>query len=216
MSLQLGNQIPDFTQDSTDGQINFHDFIDGGWSILFCHPKDFSPVCTTEFGQLSKLKSEFDKRGVKCVGLCCDTVENHKLWLHDINETQGVTLNFPLVCDPDGKVASLFGMSCTDPADTICARSVFIIDPNKKLRLTLTYPEPTGFNFSELLRVVDSLQLTDTHKVATPVDWKYGDDVIILPSVSNEDAKTMFPHGWDEQKPYLRVAKQPHKESAVA
>ncbi len=214
MGLQLGDQVPDFTQDSTDGQINFHDYIDGGWAILFSHPKDFTPVCTTELGQVSKLKSEFEKRGVKVIGLSCDTVESHKRWLQDIEDTQGIALNFPLIGDADRKVASLYGMIHPNADDTMTVRSVFVIDPNKKLRLTLTYPAPTGRNFDEILRVVDALQLTDAHKVATPVDWKPGEDVIILPSVSNDDAKGLFPDGWDEKKPYLRVTKQPGKTPA--
>ena len=214
MGLQLGDQVPDFTQDSTEGQISFHDYIDGGWAILFSHPKDFTPVCTTELGRVSKLKGEFDKRGVKVIGLSCDTVESHKRWLRDIEDTQGIALNFPLIGDPDRKVASLYGMIHPNADDTMTVRSVFIIDPNKKLRLTLTYPAPTGRNFDEILRVVDALQLTDAHKVATPVDWKPGEDVIILPSVSNEDAKGLFPDGWDEKKPYLRVTKQPGKTPA--
>ena len=214
MGLQLGDQVPDFSQGSTDGQIDFHDYIDGGWAILFSHPKDFTPVCTTELGQVSRLKGEFEKRGVKVIGLSCDTVESHKRWLQDIEDTQGIALNFPLIGDADRKVASLYGMIHPNAADTMTVRSVFIIDPNKKLRLTLTYPAPTGRNFDEILRVVDALKLTDAHKVATPVDWKPGEDVIILPSVSNEDAKGLFPDGWDEQKPYLRVTKQPGKTPA--
>jgi len=214
MALQLGDAVPDFTQDSTDGQIKFHDYIDGGWAILFSHPKDFTPVCTTELGRVSKLKPEFEKRGVKVIGLSCDTVESHKRWLQDIEDTQGIALNFPLIGDPDRKVASLYGMIHPNADDTMTVRSVFVIDPQKKLRLTLTYPAPTGRNFDEILRVVDALQLTDAHKVATPVDWKQGEDVIILPSVSNEDAKGLFPDGWDEKKPYLRVTKQPGKTPA--
>ncbi|MCH7903818.1 MAG: peroxiredoxin [Armatimonadetes bacterium] len=214
MSLQLGDQVPDFTQDSTEGQINFHHYIDGSWAILFSHPKDFTPVCTTELGQVSKLKGEFEKRGVKVIGLSCDTAEDHARWIGDIEDTQGIALNFPLLADADRKVASLYGMIHPNADDTMTVRSVFIIDPNKKLRLTLTYPAPTGRNFNEILRVVDSLQLTDSYKVATPVDWQQGEDVIILPSVSNDDAKSMFPDGWDEQKPYLRVTKQPGKTPA--
>ena len=211
MALQLGDPVPDFTQSSTEGDVRFHEFIDGKWAVLFSHPKDFTPVCTTELGQVSRLKPEFDKRGVAVIGLSCDSVEDHKRWLADIEETQGVALNFPLLGDADRKVANLYGMLHPNANDTFTVRSVFVIDPNKKLRLTLTYPAPTGRNFTEILRVIDSLQLTDKHKVATPVDWKQGDDVIILPSVSNEDAKSLFPDGWDEKKPYLRVTKQPGK-----
>jgi alkyl hydroperoxide reductase subunit AhpC len=214
MALQLGDHVPDFTQESTEGPIKFHEYIEGSWAVLFSHPKDFTPVCTTELGQVSKLKPEFERRGVRVIGLSCDTVEDHKRWLKDIEDTQGVALNFPLLGDADRKVANLYGMLHPNANDTFTVRSVFVIDPNKKLRLTLTYPAPTGRNFGEILRVIDSLQLTDKHKVATPVDWKQGDDVIILPSVSNDDAKSLFPDGWDEQKPYLRVTKQPGKTPA--
>jgi alkyl hydroperoxide reductase subunit AhpC len=211
MALQLGDLVPDFTQESTEGPIKFHDYIDGSWAVLFSHPKDFTPVCTTELGQVSRLKPEFDKRGVKVIGLSCDSVEDHKRWLKDIEDTQGVALNFPLLGDADRSVANLYGMLHPNAGDTFTVRSVFVIDPNKKLRLTLTYPAPTGRNFTEILRVIDALQLTDKYKVATPVDWKQGGDVIILPSVSNDDAKSLFPDGWDEKKPYLRVTKQPGK-----
>jgi alkyl hydroperoxide reductase subunit AhpC len=214
MALQLGDLVPDFTQSSTEGDVHFHEFIDGNWAVLFSHPKDFTPVCTTELGQVSRLKPEFEKRGVKIIGLSCDNVEDHKRWLADIEETQGVALNFPLLGDADRKVANLYGMLHPNAEDTFTVRSVFIIDPNKKLRLTLTYPAPTGRNFTEILRVIDALQLSDKYKVATPVDWKQGDDVIILPSVSNDDAKTLFPDGWDEKKPYLRTIKQPGKTPA--
>lgn len=214
MSLQLGDLVPNFTQESTEGTIDFHQYIDGSWAVLFSHPKDFTPVCTTELGQVSKLKPEFEKRGVRVIGLSCDSVDDHKRWLQDIEDTQGVALNFPLLGDADRSVANAYGMLHPNANDTFTVRSVFVIDPNKKLRLTLTYPAPTGRNFAEILRVIDSLQLTDKHKVATPVDWKQGDDVIILPSVSNDDAKALFPEGWDEQKPYLRVTKQPGKTPA--
>lgn len=177
--------------------------------ILFSHPKDFTPVCTTELGAVAKLKPEFDKRNVKVLGLSVDTLESHKGWIGDIKDTQGVELNFPLIADHDRKVANLYGMIHPNVDNVFTVRSVFIIDPDKKLRLTLTYPAPTGRNFNEILRVVDALQLTDKNKVATPVNWNQGGDVIILPSVSNEDAKAMFPDGWNEQKPYLRVVKQP-------
>ena len=214
MALQLGDPVPDFTQGSTQGEILFHDYIDGKWAVLFSHPKDFTPVCTTELGQVARLKGEFEKRGVKVIGLSCDSVDDHKRWMGDIEETQGIALNFPLLGDADRKVANLYGMLHPNASDTFTVRSVFIIDPNKKLRLTLTYPAPTGRNFDEILRVIDSLQLTDRHKVATPVDWKQGDDVIILPSVGNDDAKAMFPQGWVERRPYLRTTKQPGKTPA--
>jgi len=210
MALQLGDIAPDFTADSTDGKISLHDYGGDSWVVLFSHPKDFTPVCTTELGAVSKLKAEFDKRNVKVLGLSVDPLSDHKAWVGDIEETQGCALNFPLLADPDRKVADLYGMIHPNANDTLTVRSVFVIDPNKKVRLTLTYPASTGRNFDELLRVIDSLQLTDKHKVATPVNWKQGDDCIIVPAVSNDDAKKMFPDGWDEQKPYLRVVKQPH------
>ncbi|WP_136255691.1 peroxiredoxin [Onishia niordana] len=211
MALQLGDIVPDFTQDSTDGPINFHEWAGDGWVILFSHPKDFTPVCTTELGEVSRLKPEFDKRNTKAIGLSVDPLEDHKAWVGDIQETQGQALNFPLLADADRKVSDLYGMIHPNANDTLTVRSVFIIDPNKKLRLTLTYPASTGRNFNEILRVLDSLQLTDGYKVATPVNWCDGDDCIIVPAISNEEAKTLFPQGWDEQKPYLRVTKQPNK-----
>ncbi|MFN8140101.1 MAG: peroxiredoxin [Fimbriimonadales bacterium] len=209
MALQLGDTVPDFSQDSTNGPISLYEYGGNSWVILFSHPKDFTPVCTTELGAVAKLKPEFDKRNVKVLGLSVDTLESHKGWIGDIKDTQGVELNFPLIADHDRKVANLYGMIHPNVDNVFTVRSVFIIDPDKKLRLTLTYPAPTGRNFNEILRVVDALQLTDKNKVATPVNWNQGGDVIILPSVSNEDAKAMFPDGWDEQKPYLRVVKQP-------
>jgi alkyl hydroperoxide reductase subunit AhpC len=209
MALQLGDIAPDFTQDSTEGPLHFYDWAGSGWVILFSHPKDFTPVCTTELGVVAKLKPEFDKRGVKVVGLSVDAADNHGKWSKDIEETQGAALNFPLIADHDRKVADLYGMIHPNANDTLTVRSVFVIDPNKKVRLTLTYPASTGRNFDELLRVVDSLQLTDKHKVATPANWKHGEDVIIVPAVSNEQAKELFPGGWTEVKPYLRTVKQP-------
>lgn len=209
MALQLGDTAPDFTADSTAGKISLHDYGGDSWVVLFSHPKDFTPVCTTELGAVSKLKSEFDKRNVKVLGLSVDPLSDHEAWVGDIEETQGCALNFPLLADPDRKVADLYGMIHPNANDTLTVRSVFVIDPNKKIRLTLTYPASTGRNFDELLRVIDSLQLTDKHKVATPVNWKQGDDCIIVPAVSNDDAKKLFPGGWDEQKPYLRLVKQP-------
>lgn len=209
MALQLGDTAPDFTQESTDGPIHFHDFIDGSWAILFSHPKDFTPICTTELGQVAKLKSEFDRRGVKVIGLSVDPLADHEKWVGDIEETQGVKLNFPLIADADRSVSNLYGMIHPNADDTFTVRSVFVVDPNKKVRLTITYPAPTGRNFDEILRVVDALQLTDKHKVGTPANWKEGQDVIILPSVSNEEARERFPEGWKELKPYLRVTAQP-------
>ena len=209
MALQLNDVAPDFTQDSTEGPISFHKWAGDSWVILFSHPKDFTPVCTTELGAVAKLKPEFDKRNVKVIGLSVDPTDSHAGWAKDIEETQGAKLNFPLIADHDRKVADLYGMIHPNASDTMTVRSVFVIDPAKKVRLTLTYPAATGRNFDELLRVIDSLQLTDKHKVATPANWKQGGDVIIVPSVSDEDAKKLFPAGWDAQKPYLRVVKQP-------
>ena len=209
MALQLGDVVPNFTQDSTEGPIDFYNWAGDSWVVLFSHPKDFTPVCTTELGTVAKLKPEFDKRGVKVIGLSVDPATSHKTWAKDIEETQGTALNFPLIADHDRKVADLYGMIHPNALETMTVRSVFVIDPNKKLRLTLTYPAATGRNFDEILRTVDSLQLTDKHKVATPANWKHGEDVIILPSLSNDAAKELFPGGWTEHKPYLRTTKQP-------
>jgi len=209
MTLHLGDTVPDFTQDSTEGPFHFYDWAGKSWVVLFSHPKDFTPVCTTELGAVAKLKSQFDKRGVKVVGLSVDPATSHKDWAKDIAETQGVALNFPLIADADKKVANLYGMIHAKASDTTTVRSVFVIDPEKKLRLTITYPAATGRNFDEILRVVDSLQLTDKHKVATPVNWKQGEDVIIVPSISDEDAKKRFPKGFKTLKPYLRITPQP-------
>ncbi|WP_299310923.1 peroxiredoxin [uncultured Halomonas sp.] len=209
MTLRLGDTVPDFTQESTEGTIHFHEWIGDHWAILFSHPKNFTPVCTTELGEVARLKPEFEKRDVKVAGLSVDPLDSHARWAADIAETQGHALNFPLLADADRKVSDLYGMVHPNANDTLTVRSVFIIDPNKKLRLTLTYPASTGRNFAEILRVVDSLQLTDSHKVATPVNWQQGDDVIIVPAVDNEQARALFPDGWDEQKPYLRLVKQP-------
>ncbi len=211
MSLRLGDKVPDFTQESTEGPIHLYDWMGDGWAVLFSHPADFTPVCTTELGMVAALKPEFDKRGVKVVGLSVDPVDSHKKWSEDIAETQGSTLNFPLLADADRKVAQLYDMIHPSADTTATVRSVFIIDPKKTLRLTLTYPAPTGRNFDELLRVIDSLQLTDNEKVATPANWKDGDEVVILPSISNEDADKLFPKGYKELKPYLRMTPQPNK-----
>lgn len=209
MALQLGDTAPDFTLESTEGTINFHDWLGGGWAVLFSHPKDFTPVCTTELGEVARIKAEFSARGVKVIGLSVDSVEDHNGWKADIEETQGSAVDFPMLADKDRKVANLYGMIHPSANDTMTVRSVFIIDPNKKIRLTLTYPASTGRNFDEILRVIDSMQLTDKSKVATPANWKHGDDVIIIPAVSDEEAKEMFPDGWDAKKPYLRYTKQP-------
>ena len=209
MALQLGDIAPDFEADTTAGHLKFHDWLGSSWGVLFSHPKNYTPVCTTELGYTAKLKPEFDKRNVKAIGLSVDKLEDHEGWSRDIAETQGTPLNFPLIADPDFKVANLYGMIHPNASDRFTVRSVFVIDPNKKIRLSLTYPASTGRNFDEILRVIDSLQLTDKHKVATPVNWKQGEDVIIVPAVSGEDARKLFPNGWNEIKPYLRVVPQP-------
>ncbi len=209
MALQLGDTAPDFTADSTEGSISFHDWIGDSWCILFSHPKDYTPVCTTELGAAAKLKSKFADMGVKIIGLSVDGVEDHNGWSGDIEETQGVALNFPLLADPDRKVSDLYGMIHPNANDTLTVRSVFVIDPNKKVRLTITYPASTGRNFDEVFRVVQSLQLTDKHKVATPVNWKQGEDVIIVPALSDDEADKLFPGGYNRIKPYLRTTKCP-------
>jgi thioredoxin-dependent peroxiredoxin len=209
MALQLGDTAPDFTQDSTEGALSFYDWAGESWVVLFSHPKDFTPVCTTELGAVAKLKPEFERRGAKVVGLSVDAADNHAGWASDIEETQGAALNFPLIADHDRRVADLYGMIHPNASDTLTVRSVFIIDPKKKVRLSLTYPASTGRNFDEILRALDSLQLTDGYKVATPANWKHGEDVIIVPSVKDEEARTLFPQGWTEHRPYLRTVKQP-------
>lgn len=209
MAIRLGDIAPDFTADTTEGTVDFHDWKAGSWAVLFSHPKDFTPVCTTELGYTAKLKDEFAKRNVKVIGLSVDSVQDHRAWAQDIEQTQGTAVNFPMIGDPDKAVANLYDMIHPNANDTLTVRSVFVIDNNNKVRLTLTYPASTGRNFDEILRVIDSLQLTDSNKVATPVNWKQGDDVIIVPALSNEEAEKLFPGGWDEQRPYLRVTKQP-------
>ncbi|HZW08607.1 MAG TPA: peroxiredoxin [Phycisphaerales bacterium] len=209
MSIQLGDVAPDFTQDSTEGPVHFHQYLGDSWGVLFSHPADFTPVCTTELGAVARLKGEFARRNVKVLGLSVDPLDSHKRWARDIEETQGCALNFPLIADHDRKVSSLYGMIHPNANETMTVRSVFIVGPDKKVKLTLTYPASTGRNFDELLRVIDSLQLTAKHKVATPANWEQGGDCIIVPSVSNEDARKMFPEGWEEVKPYLRKVKQP-------
>ena len=209
MALQLGDSAPDFEVDTTEGKISFHKWIGDSWAVLFSHPKDFTPVCTTELGEVARLKPEFDRRNVKVIGLSVDPVSDHEKWSQDIEETQGATLNFPLIGDPNRKVSDLYGMIHPSANDTLTVRSVFIIGPDKKIKLTITYPASTGRNFDEILRVIDSLQLTAKHKVATPVNWKEGEDVIIVPSVSDEEAKRKFPGGWKTLKPYLRIVSQP-------
>jgi alkyl hydroperoxide reductase subunit AhpC len=207
MSLQLGQTAPDFEQQSTQGSIRFHDWLGGSWGVFFSHPKDFTPVCTTELGEVARLKPEWDKRGVKPIGLSVDPTDSHHGWEKDIKETQGHALNFPMVADADRKVSSLYGMIHPDSDPLLTVRAVYVIDPNKKIRLILTYPPSTGRNFAEILRAIDSLQLTDKEKVATPVNWEPGEPVIIPPSLTNEQAKARYPQGWKELKPYLRVVR---------
>jgi alkyl hydroperoxide reductase subunit AhpC len=211
MALRLGDEAPDFTAETTEGTINFYDYLGDSWGVLFSHPKDFTPVCTTELGAVAKLKPEFDKRNVKVLGLSVDALDNHKSWAADIEETQGAKLNFPVIADTDRKVSDLYDMIHPNANDTLTVRSVFIIGADKKVKLIITYPASTGRNFDEILRVIDSLQLTAKYSVATPVNWKDGDDVIIAGAVSDEDAKTKFPKGWKAIKPYLRVTPQPNK-----
>jgi thioredoxin-dependent peroxiredoxin len=211
MAIRLGDIAPDFTADTTQGTISFHEWLGDGWGVLFSHPKDFTPVCTTELGYVAKIKPEFDKRNVKVIGLSVDPVESHVKWEQDIEETQGTKVNFPMIGDPDRKVSDLYDMVHPNANDTLTVRSVFIIGPDKKVKLTLTYPASTGRNFDEILRVIDSLQLTAKYSVATPANWKDGEDVIIGGTVSDEDAKAKFPNGWKAVKPYIRVVPQPGK-----
>lgn len=211
MTIQLGDVVPDFTQKSTEGNISFHEWIGDDWAILFSHPKDFTPVCTTELAEVARLKPEFDKRNIKPIALSVDDVDSHNKWLGDIEETQGSAVNYPILADADHKVSDLYGMIHPNANDTLTVRSVFIIDPNKKLRLTLTYPASTGRNFAEILRVIDSIQLTEYHKVATPVNWENGDECVIVPAITDpEEMKKLFPKGWKELKPYLRMTPQPN------
>ncbi len=218
MTLQIGDTAPDFQADTTEGSISFHEWIGDSWCILFSHPKDFTPVCTTELGYVAKLKPEFDRRDVKVIGLSVDPVENHERWAKDIEETEGQAPNYPIAGDPELSIAKLYGMLPADtvggsegrtPADNATVRNVYVIAPDKQIKLMITYPMTTGRNFDEVLRVIDSLQLTAKHKVATPVNWKSGDDVIIVPAVSDEEAKEKYPGGWETRKPYYRVVPQP-------
>src|SRR5680860_415129 len=214
MTLQLGDTAPDFEADTTEGPIKFHDWLGGSWAVMFSHPKDFTPVCTTELGYMAKIKPEFDRRGVKLIGLSVDPVEMHKKWMADIKDTQGSAVNYPMIGDPDLTVAKLYGMlpattagtsEGRTAADNQTVRNIFVIGPDKKIRLVMVYPMTTGRNFDEVLRVIDSMQLTAKHRVATPVNWKPGDDVIIGGSVSDEEAKTIYPDGWKSPKPYIRI-----------
>ncbi len=211
-TLRLGDIAPDFTQESSSGPIEFHKWIGKGWAVLFSHPKDFTPVCTTELGYTAKLKAEFDKRGVKAIAVSVDPVESHIKWIDDINDTQKTKVNFPILADADRKVSNLYDMIHPNASDTFTVRSVFIIDPNKKVRATITYPASTGRNFDEILRVIDSLQLTDRYSVATPVNWKDGDDVVIVPSLQDPEViKQKFPKGYKALRPYLRMTPQPNR-----
>jgi alkyl hydroperoxide reductase subunit AhpC len=208
MALQLGDEAPDFTAESTEGEIHFHDYLGDSWGVLFSHPADFTPVCTTELGRVAALKNEFDKRNTKIVGLSVDGLSDHEKWSQDIEDVTGSKLNYPLVADKNREVADKYGMIHPNASDTMTVRSVFVIGPDKKVKLTLTYPAATGRDFSEILRVIDSLQLTANHKVATPADWRQGEDVIITTAVSDEEAQERFP-GYETVKPYLRKTKQP-------
>src|SRR5512147_1879065 len=208
MSLTIGDTAPDFEAQTTEGTINFHQWKGDSWAVLFSHPKDFTPVCTTELGTVAKIKPEFDRRNVKVIGLSVDPVDSHGEWEKDIEETQGQTVNFPLIADPDRKVADLYDMIHPNASDTLTVRSVFVIGPDDRVKLTLTYPASTGRNFDELLRVIDSLQLTSNYSVATPANWTEGDEVIIGAAISDEEAKEKFPEGWRAEKPYLRYVPQ--------
>jgi alkyl hydroperoxide reductase subunit AhpC len=211
MALQLGDIVPDFTQDSSEGPLSFHQWAGDSWVVFFSHPADYTPVCTTELGTVASLKPQFDQRNVKVLALSVDSAESHKGWIADINETQKTTVNYPIIADGDRKVSDLYGMIHPNALNSLTVRTVFIIDPNKKLRLTITYPASTGRNFTEILRVIDSLQLTDNYQVATPANWKDGEDCVVVPSISTEDAKQKFPKGVTEVKPYLRLTPQPNK-----
>ena len=219
MSLKIGDAAPDFEAETTEGRIRFHEWLGDGWGVIFSHPKDFTPVCTTELGYMAKIKPEFEKRGVKIIGLSVDPVDNHAAWAKDIEETQGAAVNYPMIGDPELKVSKLYGMLPAGAGETSegrtavdnqTVRNVYVIGPDKKIKLVISYPMSTGRNFDEVIRVIDSLQLTAKHQVATPVNWKNGEDVIIVPAVSDEAAKEKFPNGWKTVKPYLRIVPQPN------
>ena len=209
MTIRLGDTAPDFTAETTEGTIEFHKWLGDGWGILFSHPKDFTPVCTTELGRVANLKGEFEKRNVKVIAVSVDPLDSHKGWINDINETQNCTMNYPIIADPDRNVATMYGMIHPNALDNLTVRSVFIIGPDKKVKLQLTYPASTGRNFDEILRVIDSLQLTANYQVATPADWKHGDDCVVVPAIKTEDIPAKFPKGFKEVKPYLRMTPQP-------
>jgi alkyl hydroperoxide reductase subunit AhpC len=223
MGLQIGDTAPDFEADTTDGRIRFHDWIGDSWAVLFSHPKDFTPVCTTELGYMAKIKPEFDRRGVKVIGLSVDAADDHQRWAKDIEDTQGYAPNYPIIGDADFNVSKLYGMLSAEtsgeagsrtPADNQTVRNVFVIGPDKKIKLILVYPMTTGRNFDEVLRVIDSLQLTAKHKVSTPAQWQQGDDVIIAGSVSDDDARKIWPEGWDAPRPYIRIVPQPEPQTS--
>ena len=209
MTIRLGDTAPDFTVETTEGTIEFHQWLGEGWGILFSHPKDYTPVCTTELGRVANLKGEFEKRNVKVIAVSVDPLESHKGWVNDINETQNCTMNYPIIADPDRNVATMYGMIHPNALDNLTVRSVFIVGPDKKVKLQLTYPASTGRNFDEILRVIDSLQLTANYQVATPADWKQGDDCVVVPAIKTEDIPAKFPKGFKEVKPYLRMTPQP-------
>jgi len=209
MTIRLGDTAPDFTAETTEGTIEFHQWLGDGWGILFSHPKDYTPVCTTELGRVANLKGEFEKRNVKVIAVSVDPLESHKGWINDINETQSCTMNYPIIADPDRNVATMYGMIHPNALDNLTVRSVFIVGPDKKVKLQLTYPASTGRNFDEILRVIDSLQLTANYQVATPADWKQGDDCVVVPAIKTEDIPAKFPKGFKEVKPYLRMTPQP-------
>jgi alkyl hydroperoxide reductase subunit AhpC len=211
MALQLGDEAPDFTAETTQGTIAFHEWLGDSWGVLFSHPKDFTPVCTTELGAVAKLADDFARRNTKVIAVSVDAVDSHNEWLPDINDTQGTSVDFPIIADPDRKVAGLYGMIHPNASDTVTVRSVFVIGPDKKVKLTITYPQSTGRNFQEILRVIDSLQLTSRYSVSTPADWQEGQDVIISPAIDNDTAKEKFPKGFRELRPYLRLTPQPDK-----
>ena len=209
MAIRLGDTAPDFTAETTEGVIEFHKYLGDSWGVLFSHPKDYTPVCTTELGRVASMKSEFDKRNVKVLALSVDPLDSHKGWVNDINETQGCTVNYPIIADPDKKVAEMYDMIHPNALNNLTVRSVFIVGPDKKVKLTITYPASTGRNFAEILRVIDSLQLTANYQVATPVDWKHGDDCVVVPAIKTEDIPAKFPKGHKVIKPYLRTTPQP-------
>ena len=214
MPLQLGDTVPDFVAETTQGRIEFYAWLGENWGILFSHPKDFTPVCTTELGEMAKVKPEFERRGVKVIALSIDPLENHFAWSKDIEDVKGLAPNYPMIADPERRIAQLYGMIHPNASDTLTVRSVLVIGPDKKVKLQMSYPASTGRNFDEILRVIDSLQLTAKYSVATPVNWKDGDDVIIVPSLSDEAAKEKFPGGWRAPKPYLRITPQPNKQQS--